>query len=152
MARVTTQLPDRRQGMGRRGLLAAAAVVLVLGALAAYGLESRWTSGTLAGQEAPSASASGATPTYAADVAPILARSCVSCHGPQRADKGLRLDSYQRTLAGDSYGTVLIPGDSSLSALVSVLKYGTMPHGGVRLSASEIEVVSKWIDGGAPEK
>lgn len=91
------------------------------------------------------------TPTYLGDIRPIMDRFCVSCHGPQRADKGLRLDSYQRTLAGDSYGTVLIPGDSSLSAIVSVMKYGTMPHGPTKLDPSEIELVSRWIDSGAPE-
>jgi hypothetical protein len=55
-------------------------------------------------------------------------------------------------MAGDSYGTVLIPGDSSLSAIVSVVKYGTMPHGTSKLSQEEIDLVSRWIDGGAPEK
>jgi len=35
------------------------------------------------------------------------------------------------------YGTVVIPGDSSLSAMVSVLKYGTMPHGGAKLTAAD---------------
>jgi len=89
------------------------------------------------------------TPTYSTDVKPIFDRSCVQCHGPRRADKGLRLDSFQRTMAGDSYGTVVIPGDSSLSAMVSVLKYGTMPHGASKLTADEIETISRWIDAGA---
>ena len=90
-------------------------------------------------------------PSFARDVAPILDRSCVRCHGEGQADKGLRLDSYRRALAGDSYGAVLIPGKSSLSAIVSVVKYGTMPHNGVKLPSEEISILSRWIDAGAPE-
>jgi mono/diheme cytochrome c family protein len=88
-------------------------------------------------------------PSYSRDVEPIFGRSCVQCHGPERADKGLRLDSYQRMMAGDSYGTVVIPGDSSLSAIITILKGGTMPHGGVKLSPGELETISRWIDSGA---
>ena len=96
-------------------------------------------------------SATTGTPSYARDVAPILERACVRCHGEQQADKGLRLDTYHRALAGDSYGAVLIPGKSSLSAIVSVVKYGTMPHDGMRLPPDEIDTISRWIDAGAPE-
>jgi mono/diheme cytochrome c family protein len=88
-------------------------------------------------------------PSYSRDVEPIFDRTCIQCHGPERADKGLRLDSYQRMMAGDSYGTVVIPGDSSLSAIVTILKGGTMPHGGTGLSPTELETVSRWIDSGA---
>ena len=91
------------------------------------------------------------TPSYRRDVAPILERACIRCHGPQRADKGLRLDSYRGVLAGDSYGAVVIPGESSLSAVVSVVKYGTMPHQGMRLPPAEIDIISRWIDNGAQE-
>jgi mono/diheme cytochrome c family protein len=88
-------------------------------------------------------------PSYSRDVEPIFGRSCIQCHGPERADKGLRLDSYQRMMAGDSYGTVVIPGDSSLSAIITILKGGTMPHGGAQISPAELEAISRWIDLGA---
>jgi mono/diheme cytochrome c family protein len=88
-------------------------------------------------------------PSYSRDVEPIFGRACIQCHGPERADKGLRLDSYQRMMAGDSYGTVVIPGDSSLSAIVTILKGGTMPHEDAKLSPDELETISRWIDSGA---
>lgn len=132
-----------------RRLVAAVAVLAVLAAaLAVSGLlgEGKATPG-----DGKLGRAADWTPSYASDVAPIFARACIRCHGSQRADKGLRLDSYQRMMAGDSYGTVVIPGDSSLSALVSVAKYGTMPHGGTKLTDTELATISRWIDIGAPE-
>ena len=149
-----TALPETithlsRPGRTRRQILLII-VPLMLVALVASRLASPATE--VPAQQPSSTVQVAGTPTYAKDIAPILDRTCVSCHGPQRADKGLRLDSYQRTMAGDSYGTVLIPGDSSLSAMVSVVRYGTMPHGSTRLSPTEIEIMSRWIDDGAPEK
>ncbi len=108
--------------------------------------------------EAPAAAGTGSAmarsgngvPSYTSDVVPILTRSCFRCHGPYRADKGLRLDSYQRIMAGDSYGAILIPGDSSLSAMVSVIRNGTMPHDSTKLLPAEIDILARWIDSGAP--
>ena len=142
---------DTSRTHGRRAALRvvalAAAAILLLAAFAMPGsLLLGKTSPTADGSPAPTADW---TPGYARDVAPIFARACVRCHGSERADKGLRLDSYQRVMAGDSYGTVVIPGDSSLSAIVRVVKYGTMPHGGTRITEREIEIISRWIDAGA---
>ncbi len=134
-----------RGGLAVLLFLVLAAAALVLAGPALLGEESNGAQG---GQ---TTHPEGWTPSYAQDVGPILQRACVQCHGTRQADKGLRLDSYQRMMAGDAYGTVVIPGDSSLSALISVVRYGTMPHGGTRLTAAEIETISRWIDSGAPE-
>lgn len=133
---------------GRSAILGIVATVIALALLVA--LAPRLIQGETGstGPEAGLASA-GSIPGYAGDVDPIFQRTCVRCHGPDRADKGLRLDSYQRMMAGDSYGTVVIPGDSSLSAIVTIVRYGTMPHGGTGLPAEEIDAIARWIDAGA---
>ncbi len=140
--------------VGSRTPWRAAAVGIVLLALLAAPVAIRPS--LPAGEDTPAASVESSraadwVPSYARDVQPLLDRACVTCHGSQRADKGLRLDSYQRTMAGDSYGTVVIPGGSSLSAMISVVKFGAMPHRSARLSPEEIETISRWIDAGAPD-
>ncbi len=126
--------------------------LLVIGALVLTAVASSPSRAVVAPTAAPPASeGAGPLPSYREDVAPLLRRACVQCHGSQQADKGLRLDSYQRMMAGDAVGTVVIPGDSSLSAIVSVVRYGTMPHDGTKLTAAEIATISRWIDAGAPE-
>ncbi len=148
MRRVLTTIPNT--GVGRRGAALLLATLVLLLALAAVRptLPHFWDGSP---SDAPPGRPADWTPSYARDVSPILGRACVRCHGPQQADKGLRLDSYQRIMAGDSYGTVLIPGGSSLSAIISVVKYGAMPHDSARLAPEEVETLVLWIDAGAPE-
>ncbi len=131
--------------------LAAAAVLVIAAVVLAAALPSLMGEGAVSSGSSPAVGRDSEPPSYIRDVAPILHRACVQCHGAQRADKGLRLDSYQRMMAGDTVGTVVIPGDSSLSAMISVVRHGAMPHDGTRLTAKEIETVSRWIDAGAPE-
>ncbi|MES1165101.1 MAG: c-type cytochrome domain-containing protein, partial [Verrucomicrobiota bacterium] len=52
-----------------------------------------------------------ALPSFAEDVAPILDRWCVGCHGEKEAQAGLRLDSYEAALKGGDDGPVIVPGD-----------------------------------------
>ncbi len=133
------------------GGLAVAAILMIAALVLTASASSLLGEGRPPSSSAPVARQDSQIPSYLQDVMPILRQTCVQCHGAQQADKGLRLDSYQRMMAGDAFGTVVIPGDSSLSAIVSVVKYGTMPHEGARLTNAEIETISKWIDAGAPE-
>lgn len=143
-AQLATRRPSRK-------FILYLALACVLMASAALAVRAASGLGAAPGGAASALPVQAGTPSYKRDVAPILERSCVRCHGADRADKGLRLDSYRGALAGDSYGAVLLPWRSSLSAIVSVIKYGTMPHDGMKLPAAEIETVSRWIDAGAPE-
>ena len=137
------------RGPARRALVAGTAIVALAFVVVLFVTPNVMHGGVLGSGSAPQVASADWVPTYARDVEPIFQRTCIRCHGPERADKGLRLDSYQRIMAGDSYGTVLIPGDSSLSAIVSILQYGTMPHGGSKLPPEEIDTISRWIDAGA---
>jgi mono/diheme cytochrome c family protein len=92
--------------------------------------------------EAPSSSS---TASFSGDVFPILESRCVQCHGPSRTSGGVRLDSYDAVL------TVVVPGDAADSLLVEVVVTGNMPRRGPKLLSSEIEVISAWVNAGAPD-
>ena len=42
--------------------------------------------------------------SFVSQVAPILQERCVACHGPQMAEGGYRLDSYDRLVAAGASG------------------------------------------------
>lgn len=92
---------------------------------------------------------------YADNIQPIFDKRCVSCHGPNRADKQLRLDSYQSLMKGSQDGPVVVPGSPSASPLLSTID-GTatgssrMPPTGPRLPDTEVQNIRIWIDTGAP--
>src|SRR5580658_8370197 len=48
---------------------------------------------------------------FGRDIQPILARRCFACHGPDKAEGGLRLDRNERALAElDSGAHAVVPG------------------------------------------
>ena len=48
--------------------------------------------------------------TFESKVRPLLAEHCYSCHGPQKQNNGLRLDSRAAILRGSDYGIVAEAG------------------------------------------
>jgi hypothetical protein len=88
---------------------------------------------------------------YERDVRPILSQ-CFDCHGPRKAQSGLRLDLRQNALRGGDYGVVIVPGRSADSKLIKRLTGSTvgiqMPPTGP-LPEHEIDVLRAWIDQGA---
>jgi ankyrin repeat protein len=123
-------------GMTRCGLL-----LVLMGALA---------SPAFAQNQFPAAASRSVD--YEADVRPILAANCYSCHGPEAQQSGLRLDLRQPALRGGDYGPVIAPGDSANSKLIKRLVNGDgglqMPPTGP-LSDDDIGVLRAWIDQGA---
>ncbi|MEO5739683.1 MAG: ankyrin repeat domain-containing protein [Vicinamibacterales bacterium] len=89
---------------------------------------------------------------YDADVRPILAQNCYSCHGPEAQQSGLRLDLRQNALRGGDYGPVILSGNSADSKLIKRLVNGDgglqMPPTGP-LSDDQIGILRAWIDQGA---
>ncbi len=84
----------------------------------------------------------------------ILTARCASCHGAEKAEAGLRLDSYQHILAGSAYGEAVVPFDADNSLMIELatkLKGGPHPgeHDGDALSMQELEALRHWIDDGA---
>ena len=84
-------------------------------------------------------------------VAPILQRSCVSCHGGDKPKGGLSLATRQSALAGGDSGAAIRPGKPDDSLLVEYIggEKPQMPQGAKPLSAGEVALVRKWIAQGA---
>jgi mono/diheme cytochrome c family protein len=114
--------------------------------------------GSLAAQAAP-VSPSELAPTAAAvdfvrDIAPIFHARCLKCHGPDKQSSGYRLDHKQIALTrGDEHAPNIVPGHSADSPLVRFVAgldaEIVMPPKGERLTAAEVALLRRWIDGGA---
>jgi mono/diheme cytochrome c family protein len=93
------------------------------------------------------------TVDYVADVQPILAKSCYSCHGPDKQHGSLRLDIKARALKGGDTGAFILPGRSADSLLIRYVAGldpdRQMPPKGERLSAAQVAILRAWIDQGA---
>lgn len=95
---------------------------------------------------------------YTAHVKPILqARGCVDCHGPDRAEAGLRVDTALGILnTRSTHAPVVVRWDSAQSLLIQ--KLGPNPPFGDRMpkgctecvTDAEILTLRDWIDQGAP--
>jgi WD40 repeat protein len=107
-----------------------------------------------AAQEAKPAAPAAPKITYDEHIRPILREHCFSCHSADKQESGLQLDSYQKAMAGGSSGEVVLPGDlasSRLWALVSHAEEPKMPPKQDKLAAAKLDLISKWIEQGAPE-
>ena len=88
------------------------------------------------------------------DVAPILENACVGCHGPKRAENGLRLDTADGARKGGDHGPAFVAGKSEGSLLVQVTagihaELAQMPKKGDKLTSAQIGTLRAWIDQGA---
>jgi mono/diheme cytochrome c family protein len=100
------------------------------------------------------AAAAAAPVDFAREVRPIFEKHCTECHGEKKQKSGFRLDVKAAALkGGDNYGPDVVPGkakDSPLIQLVSTTNEDeVMPPKGARLSAAEIDTLTRWIDEGA---
>ena len=90
---------------------------------------------------------------YEKDVRPILRENCVKCHGPEKREGGLRLDIKKWVFEGGDSGAVLNlekPEESELIYRVETDdEDDIMPPKGEHLSKAQVEVLKKWIAGGA---
>ena len=104
--------------------------------------------------------------SFADDVQPIFAKSCISCHsgtGEGAEASAYVMLNYEGVLKGTSFGAVVIPGSKMSSSLYLVVAGKTAPEirmpphndesfaegRGVMLSANQIETIGLWIDQGA---
>lgn len=93
-------------------------------------------------------------PAYLKDIKPIIDRSCLKCHGPEKRKSGLRLDKKRFALKGGETGPAIVPGDLAASLLYKYITLPSddedvMPSKGKLLANSEIETIKKWIVAGA---
>lgn len=82
------------------------------------------------------------------EVAPILQKHCVECHGPDEPEAKLRLSTREGLLYGSVSGRVMVPGAAKSSLLIRLLAAEAKPHMPPegQLSPAEIATLSRWID------
>ncbi|MCA9037577.1 MAG: DUF1549 domain-containing protein, partial [Planctomycetaceae bacterium] len=92
-------------------------------------------------------------------IRPILSNKCFACHGPDEnhLEAGLRLDDNKSALRPlESGETAIVPEDPGRSELIRRVTHSDddlrMPPAsfGKRLTETEIQTLSKWIQQGAP--
>jgi hypothetical protein len=103
----------------------------------------------------------GASPLHAQtpisfpeQVAPILQKHCVACHGAKRAEGGYRLDTVEHMLKpGDGANLPVVPQKSSDSEWVQRLRSHDsslrMPAESEPLGTEQIDAIARWMDEGA---
>ena len=101
-------------------------------------------------------SADPASPAYyAVHVAPLLARSCVSCHKPEKHKGGLVMDTYEHLMRGGEDGAAVLPGNPKSSELLRRVRLpasddDSMPSDGDKpLTPEEIQMIDRWVAAGA---
>src|SRR5438552_8366103 len=63
-----------------------------------------------------------ATPSYARQVKPFLAKYCLECHSGDKAKGGLSLETYQSLQKGGDNGPVLVPGKPDESRIIQFVE------------------------------
>ncbi|MCA9053521.1 MAG: DUF1549 domain-containing protein, partial [Planctomycetaceae bacterium] len=86
-------------------------------------------------------------------VRPLLVEHCVKCHGSNKQEANLRLDSRGAILKGGDTGPAVEPGQPTKSELVLAVSYDPagyqMPPDG-KLSEEQIAIFTRWVELGAP--
>jgi hypothetical protein len=88
-------------------------------------------------------------------VQPVLDARCVSCHGPDSAQGGLRLDSVEALARGGDSGPVLAAGHPERSELLRRIwlppshREAMPPRGRRPVTASESALLAWWVSEGA---
>src|SRR5439155_24508330 len=98
--------------------------------------------------------AANAAPDFSGEVRPLLEKHCFKCHGPEKQKGGLRFDTKEGTFkTGESGEKAIVPGHPNQSRLIKLVSSNheeeRMPSKGKPLSAAQIDLLKRWIEGGA---
>ena len=89
---------------------------------------------------------------FSKQVLPLLKTRCITCHGPEKQEGGLRLDSQEAAIQGGDQGPAIVSGDAESSLFVKAITFADpdlqMPPK-QKLSDAEIAVFRHWIQNGA---
>jgi hypothetical protein len=102
----------------------------------------------------PHLHAADAEVLFSRDIQPVLAKHCLSCHGPDKAEGGLRLDGADAAMAElDSGARAIVPAEPQSSELLRRIsatdESERMPPEGDPLDPTSIANLSRWIENGA---
>ena len=99
---------------------------------------------------------------FEAKIRPVLAKTCVGCHGPEKQKGGLRMDTREHLLAGGKEDektiVVVVPGDPAKSMIIEAIEYKNEdlqmppPKKGkpMKLTEQEINDLKEWVKMNAP--
>lgn len=107
--------------------------------------------------------AAAQAPDFEREVWPILKQACMDCHGApsmgangrmKKPKGGLRMDGKDWILKGGYEGPAVVAGSPDASPLWARVKLPAddadlMPPDGPRLKDDQLEVLRRWIEGGA---
>lgn len=79
-------------------------------------------------------------------IRPLLVTKCLKCHGAEKQEGQLRLDTRDALLAGGDSGPAVVPGSPADSLMIEAIKYESfeMPPTG-QLSEQEIQLLEAWV-------
>ena len=102
------------------------------------------------GQEGENAAAVG----FCKDIAAILVKKCVTCHGPEKSKGHFRLDTFDALMkGGESKSASVLPGQPDQSELFRRLttrdEDDRMPQKDDPLPGAQISLIERWIKEGA---
>ncbi|MBT7255239.1 MAG: DUF1549 domain-containing protein, partial [Planctomycetaceae bacterium] len=101
----------------------------------------------------PIASAQSNTDFFESNIRPLLITHCLKCHGAEKQESDLRLDSQEHWKRGGLSGPAIIPGKPEDSLLLRAIKNTDpdlqMPPGKTKLNPQEIALLERWIRAGA---
>ncbi len=89
---------------------------------------------------------------FSKQILPLLRTRCITCHGPEKQEGGLRLDSRDAAIRGGDQGAAIVPGDAESSLFLKAIAFADpdlqMPPK-QKLSDAEISALKQWIQDGA---
>ncbi len=90
---------------------------------------------------------------FARDIQPIFQKHCITCHGSEKQESGLRLDSPRFVKQGGDRGAAFAAGKSAESLLYQSITgkgdVSEMPAEGPKLNPDQIALIRRWIEEGA---
>lgn len=88
--------------------------------------------------------------SFRKDVAPVLVKRCLACHGEQKFKGGYRLHTFESLMKPGKSGDVPVAaGKPQESILLQMIVSGEMPKSADPLPKEEVDSITKWIAGGA---
>ena len=87
------------------------------------------------------------------EIAPLLQKNCVACHGGDKTKADFDLATREGLLLGGKDGPVVVPFDAAASKLLKMLRHEEEPHmpeKKPKLTDEAIAKIAAWLDHGAP--
>lgn len=91
---------------------------------------------------------------FVKDIQPILEKSCIQCHGPEKHKGDLRLDNKEAAMKGGKDAVAIVAGDAAKSDLYRRISLpagndDVMPSKGDLLTKAQQDLIRDWINQGA---